>query len=581
MKSKRIIPVFFILILSLFPTLPFIESAGYGEENENLGQFVDDFENTNNITVMVETVRNSTYNAIELNSTAMFTVIYNLTSLREQDYYAALTPDFSWAIANNDEIRMVCTVAGQGKGYMFLVVNSAWLDDKYVRFRYYPHSSNINPAYQHQYFQVYDGTYDRSVEADFPSGGEPPNKGNGQLYSYKNIDGLNNWFIKDFQVDTSGGSESNVTVWWMDIDAWNAISTGLYLDWIEINTGAGGTGNLITIDYRNLSPITMEQVGTQWDYGYAANPELPFGIGGYPTSGYFITEDYLNYTTGNSLALLTNASIPTGTSMTVQFSNDNATWLDNEGNVGSTAVLDGFYAIDLRDLNYSDSFKMYNLSTTDPMITPRLFQSRLVTTIGNYTIVESNVTGEWIDYNLTEIDVLIGVHDSGDVNSTLDIDGDTYNCSEVVGAPGYRISFNWTNVDQESHCLWVVAYVFYDGNQAHDIHVELWNFTSTTWVEIGTINDAVDFGWVNSSIYDLRMPNDFINSTGAVLGRFDHVAAGNINHNIYIEFLKLQAFIPFEDEAVSEQSFFWVFIAIVLSIIVGLLMWLKYEHNNN
>lgn len=200
------------------------------------------------------------------------------------------------------------------------------------------------------------------------------------------------------------------------------------------------------------------------------------------------------------------------------------------------------------------------------------------------TVIQ-NVTGEWIDYNLTEIDVLIGVHDSGDVNSTLDIDGDIYNCSEVVGAPGYRISFNWTNVDQESHCLWVVAYVFYDGNQAHDIHVELYNFTSTTWVEIGTINDAVDFGWVNSSIYDLRMPNDFINSTGAVLGRFDHVAAGNINHDIHIEFLKLQAFIPFEDgedgAIVTEQDFFWIFIAITLSMIVGIVVWLKYEHNDN
>ena len=200
------------------------------------------------------------------------------------------------------------------------------------------------------------------------------------------------------------------------------------------------------------------------------------------------------------------------------------------------------------------------------------------------TIIQ-NVTGEWVYYNLTTINVTVGTHDSGDLNSTLDVDGDTYDCSEVVGAPGYVIEFEWTDVDPDAHCLWVTAYVFYDGNQAHDIHIELYNFTSTTWVEIGTINDAVGFGWVNSSIYDLRMPNNFINSTGAVVGRFYHVAAGNINHDIYIEYLKLQAFVPFEDGAegviVTEQSFFWIFIAIVLSIIVGLLMWLKYEHNNN
>ncbi len=196
------------------------------------------------------------------------------------------------------------------------------------------------------------------------------------------------------------------------------------------------------------------------------------------------------------------------------------------------------------------------------------------------TIIQ-NVTGEWFYYNLTTINVTVGTHDSGDLNSTLDVDGDTYNCSEVVGAPGYVIEFEWTDVDQDSHCLWVCAYIFYDGVSAHTINVDLWNFTSTAWVTIGIIYDMTGFEWVNSSIYDLRMPNDFINSTGAVRGRFYHSSAGNINDDIYTDFLKLYAFIPFENGAVTEQSFFWIFIAIVLSLIVGLLMWLKDEHLNN
>ena len=273
MKTKRIIPIFFILILSLFPALPFVESAGYGEENENLGQFTDDFENADNVSVAVNVINNQTLDCMELNYTTEETRIYNLTSLREHDYFGgAATPVFTFTINNNDEIRISSTAASQGRGYIFLTVKRNWLDDKYVRFRYYPYCDVVLAGYQRQFFEVYDGEYDRSNNTDFPSalGGDPwnpiPTKGNGLLYSYMNADGLNNWFTKDFQVDTSGGSEENVTIfWWMD-DPWSSRIIGLYLDWIEINGGAGGTDNLVTINYNNSSPITMEQIGTQGDY---------------------------------------------------------------------------------------------------------------------------------------------------------------------------------------------------------------------------------------------------------------------------------------------------------------------------
>ena len=236
-----------------------------------------------------------------------------------------------------------------------------------------------------------------------------------------------------------------------------------------VNTWNDGSPNFMNYDVYNLS------IGRK--------------TSGYNTDGYFITEDYLNYTTGQGLALLTNASIPGGTSITVQFSNDNATWVDNEGNIGSNTLLDEFYAIDLRDLNYTASFKRYNLTTTDTTITPRLFQSRLVTTNGTAGVgpvgpgptVIQNVTGEWIYYNLTTINVIVGTHDSGDLNSTLDVDADTFDVSETVGAPAWLISFNWTNVDQDASCLWVVVYSFYDGNLAHDIDLQVYNFTGTSW----------------------------------------------------------------------------------------------------
>jgi len=375
-KSKRIIPIFFILVLSLFPTLPFVESAGYGEENENLGQFTDDYENADNVSVAVNVINNQTLDCMELNMSSMVNVVYDEFSLREYDFYGgSFVVAITWNIANNDELRMQSSVGSLGRGYEFFHVDRSWLDGKYVRFRWYCTLPGSNKVCD---FKVWDGTYDRSSGADFPGGGEPPAKGNGELFSFRNTV-INAWVTRDFQIDTSGGSEDNVTILWIVHDGWGDWFSHLYLDWIEINDSPNGADNLYTIDFSNSYSITMEQIGTEQDYGYVDT--VGMSSGGYESEGYFITENYLDYTTGNSLALLTNASIPYGTSMTVQFSNDNATWVDNDGNVGSTTIEEGFYAIDLRDLNYTNIYDMYNFSGT-PVLTPRLYQSRLVTTNG-------------------------------------------------------------------------------------------------------------------------------------------------------------------------------------------------------
>ena len=582
MKKLRV----FFLILGLVASGILLVAADFGESSASLGQFTDDFTDLNNVSVRVSIIRNATLNAMEINSSIPIVAIQNLTSLREHDYFgAAATPGFTFTINNNDEIRMISTTASQGRGYMFLTVDRNWLDDKYVRFRYYPFSDVVLAVYQKQYFEVYDGTYDRSNNADFPSaaGGAPwnpiPTKGNGVLFSYTNVDGLNNWFIKDFQVDTSGGSEDNVTLFWWMADDWSARTLRLQLDWIEINDGAGGADPIILINFNNSSPITMEQIGTQGDYGFSLNPELPLVVGGFESEGYFITTDYLASLNGSVLTQLTNATIPGGTSITAQFSPDNSTWVDAHGAPGATPITAGYLATDLRDLNWSTShYVKYNMTGGDD--TPRLYQSRLISTVGEVGAGApgQNVSRETVFYNLTEIGVTVGTLDSGDLNSTLDIDGDMYNVSELVGAPGMQISGNFSGVDPDAGCLWVVIYAHYDGNLNHDFDIEVWNFTSSAWVEDSHITDGIELAWFNTTIYALRIPNEFL-SGGEVRVRLDHEAPGNINHDLFIEYFKLLAEIPAGPTPgagavtvnIIESDFPWIAIAIILMCVAYLL----------
>ena len=386
MRTSRNLSRFLIIILLLTTSGVLLVAADYGESSDSLGQFTDEYEDLDHVSVNIDVVRNSTLNVMELNySTSISTEIYNLTQLKEHDYFGtAGFVDVNFIINNNDEIRAISTSASQGWGYMWITVDRDWLDDKYIRFRYYPYASVVNVAYQTHNFQCRDGEYDRSSAIDFPvvdwpGSLEPPLKGNGVLYDYTNVDGLNNWYEKDFLIDTSGGSEDNVTLWWRFNDGWDSKIIGLYLDWIEINTGAGGPGNLITINFNNSSPVTMEVSGGENDYGFALNPELPFVSGGFVNEGYFTTTDYLDEANGSILVLMTNTTIPEDTGITVEFSEDNATWTLNDWD----PLFGGFESIDLRELNWSNSFYVrYNETTSDPEITPRLYQSRLITTEG-------------------------------------------------------------------------------------------------------------------------------------------------------------------------------------------------------
>ena len=184
----------------------------------------------------------------------------------------------------------------------------------------------------------------------------------------------------------------------------------------------------------------------------------------------------LDQVNGAVLVQMTNATIPGGTSITVKFSLDNVTWINE------TALTEGFMSIDLRTLNWSGSYYLNYTFTGTSSETPRLYQSRLITTEGALG-PGLNVSGVWVEYNASAIAATVGTLDAGNLASTLSIDGDRFNVSEVVGVPGIEISVNFTGVDPDAGCIWLVSYHLYDGNLAHDFDIEFWL--------------RLDFGWTS------------------------------------------------------------------------------------
>ncbi len=585
MRISRVTVFFLILILTGF-MYPFALSD-FGESSPSLGQFTDDFIDLNNVSVKVLIVRNATLNAMELNASEALRKNYENFELPvwvEQDALNRLS-------VNSLRVNFTSELRTDNNIHLSRDFGAGAWDNLSVEFDFYVDSIALTAG---QVFRMFLITF--SERADDAFGVETANQ---EMVGVR-INGLND-ISPDFRIglhEYSDGVSNGVGSVQL---SQNVVYYGVFnktddeADVLIYNDPARTAGFLVgqvgltlskdwTFQYILVSQSWDLSSGTHQTTGFIENLLLEGNItGGFDTSGYFTTENYLNYANGSALVQLTNATIPKKTGIKIQFSQDNSTWVNNLNSPGANAVTAGFQSIDLRELNWSSSyFLRYNFTGTRTA-TPRLYQSRLITTRGPAGVAGPgapgfNVSGVWTLFNVTEINATVGTVDGGNVNSTLDIDGDTFNVSETTGDPAFVISFNFTGVPQTADCIWVLINSFYTGNQRHDLTVQLYNFSAPGWAVIGLISDATGFEWVNSSIYALRIPNDFVDSSGSVLGRIFHAAPGNINHDILIDYLKIIAKIPAGPTPgagivnIIESDFPWIAIAIILMLVAYLLL---------
>lgn len=576
---KRRISAVLLIFLFVFSTGYSVYSAGtdegYGEDSEALGQLVDNFENMDWIAVNVSVERNATLNAMELNLAAGSTVIENFTTYIEvdEDNDIIITdPRIAWTSLRRDadshvyfdygagffgdfeftfELNISEVEAGDGTsatvtGFSFLANEINSIDDirnangQYLGLILAQVAAIDDRFYIHLW--QFDGGVQTQARLDDAFGAD-------YVFDLMN-------FKYYFTFNRSGG---NFGAW-----AYNDSAKTNLIAWKELS------GDATTYRYAyGINNYNRAVDGANHHTGNLENWSLMKSAAGYVSSGYFITENYLSdpLANGSTLVEMTNSTIPANTKIRISFSVDNSTWVNNRGVAGFNTLVDGFFSLDLRNLNYSTFYyALFNLSTTNSASTPRIYQSRVITTQGGVLTVGQNVTGEWIEYKASAINASVGIVDGGNLNSTFEIDGDTFNVSEVVGVPGQVISINFTGVDPDAECVWVTIWYLYDGNLNHDFDIEMWNFASSAWVDDGHLVDGVVFDWANSTIYAMRIPNDFL-SGGEVRVQLNHESPGNINHDLFIDYIRLIAKIPSDVTAGEEFQFFWIVIAIALMLI--------------
>lgn len=113
-------------------------------------------------------------------------------------------------------------------------------------------------------------------------------------------------------------------------------------------------------------------------------------------------------------------------------------------------------------------------------------------------------------------------------------DGNVYEVAEVAATPGFNIELDFSNVLYFDNLTMRVAY---DGSGAHYVGIDLYNYTTDAFVQVGLIqHSSTYYNW-----YNIRFPShvDFVSAENTVKMRIYHYSGGNASHNIYLDYVAL------------------------------------------
>ena len=131
-------------------------------------------------------------------------------------------------------------------------------------------------------------------------------------------------------------------------------------------------------------------------------------------------------------------------------------------------------------------------------------------------------------------DIAVGTLNAGSLADTYADDANYLIINEVTGTPGFAVDFTFDYIPTSFRPIWFDLHGYYEGNPAHKIKVQAWNYTTLGWdyLTINT-NDMPDreddshYGWQISD-YDNQVANKQVKL------RILHDWAGSAGHYLHI-----------------------------------------------
>lgn len=145
------------------------------------------------------------------------------------------------------------------------------------------------------------------------------------------------------------------------------------------------------------------------------------------------------------------------------------------------------------------------------------------------------VSAYWTYYNASSYNVLNGTLTIGTLESVYAVDGDIFTVQE---SGEFEVYFNFSDVPHTVQAINIVCYGHYQGNPAHVVNFEIYNYSSGSWVIVDRFVSSAGFQWHNISASNWR--HDYLMPGDVFMVRIHHESPANPVHHLYIDYLQIK-----------------------------------------
>jgi hypothetical protein len=142
-------------------------------------------------------------------------------------------------------------------------------------------------------------------------------------------------------------------------------------------------------------------------------------------------------------------------------------------------------------------------------------------------------------FNPSTMNLLVGQNLAGTVSNLAAVDSNYVSFNEVKESPGYDFYFNFTGVPFTISFNYNM-YSYFQGSAGHTVQIDLYNYTSSSWIIYQQFIGESGFIWHNNTVTDT---NGLIQN-GIVMGRLYESASGNNAYFEQIDYIELEVPTP-------------------------------------
>jgi len=358
MRRSRALLVALILLTTVLQ--PVLAINDYGEDEDYLGQVVDEYLNEDYVQAKNNVIRNDTLGCMELNYTYIFEV-------ENENFTTYIEVDIEGTVSKTASRITFTSMDRDDTAYVYKDFGEDYFAGDFSMDVTHRESSALITGYAGGW-----ALWNKVDDTTGCSGGTGI-----QVFMYRPSNP--NWYIRQW-TDGVATTDSSIlagayTTKYLTIErVGSRISCMLYNDAERTDLWDNITVYQELTAYRYLYGLQSLDSGDS-DYYTGYVQDLNIGAGsGYEDGEYYTTEMLDG---DRALALMYNATIPENTAIIIEFSSDNSTWVDHNNVSGSDTLTAGYESLDLRDLNTTSLYMRCNMTAN--MDTPRIYQLRLVT----------------------------------------------------------------------------------------------------------------------------------------------------------------------------------------------------------